>query len=319
MWKFHPIYKSTIWGGNKIASMRGFFSDKKIGECWLLSSLPGEESEVIGGPDAGLSINDLLRRDAPGILGQMNAGKYGGRFPLLFKIIDAADRLSVQVHPDNELAQAIGKPHGKTEMWYMMECDPGAELTLGFNREIAPEELNELISSGKIESSLNRIEAGEGDVFFIPAGTIHSIGRGCFLVEIQQASDVTYRIYDYNRRNDQGEPRELHVDMATRALDLSVSEGHAVSYQPLRDIPVNVVRSPFFTVNVLHLDEQMVRDYSECDSFVAIVATHGKAILSCNEEEMEICTGELVLIPASTDHVSLEPHDGFACLEIYIK
>lgn len=319
MWKFNPIYKPTIWGGEKIAAMRGFVSDRKLGECWLLSGIPGSESTIADGPLKGRSITELVASDAPAILGKLNAQKFGDGFPLLIKIIDAGDKLSVQVHPDDSMAAQLGKPRGKTEMWYVMNCDRDASLTLGFNRDIDADELDSLVAEGEIESVLNHTEVKEGDVFFIPAGTIHSIGRGSLLIEVQQSSDDTYRIYDYRRVDNNGTPRELHLDMARRALNMKQSSGKPVDYNPIADIPVNVVKSPYFTANVMRLDEPMLRDYSECDSFVAIIASRGKARLSSRNDEMDILPGELVLIPASTDNINIEPFEEFTAMEVYIK
>lgn len=319
MWKFKPILKKTIWGGHKIARLKGFVSDDKIGECWLLSSVPGSISEVCEGPDCGLSINELIEKHGAALLGKLNYIKYNDTFPLLIKIIDSATPLSVQVHPDNDLAAELGSPRGKTEMWYVLESEPEAELSLGFSRDLSPEMLNAVAESGEIENMLNRISVKSGDVFFIPAGTVHAIGAGCLLMEVQQTSDDTFRIYDYNRRDDDGNLRTLHLDLAARALNFNATDGSPVKYTAYSDIPVNVVRSPFFTTNVMTIDEPTLRDYSECDSFICIVGVNGTATLVCDDQSACLEEGELVLVPASTDNVRLIPDENFTAIEVYIK
>ena len=319
MWKFTPIYKTTIWGGGKIARLHNFVSDEKIGESWLLSGLDGSVSVVADGPDKGKSIHELIVENGDALLGKLNFQKYGETFPLLIKIIDAADKLSVQVHPDDETARRLGLQRGKTEMWYALPSDEHASLTLGFNRDLDPQEFTDLVAKGEITSALNKCPVREGDVFLIPAGTVHAIDSGCFLIEIQQTSDDTFRIYDYGRTDAAGNPRQLHLDHALESLCLSRNEGAPIRYTAHPDIPINVVKSPFFTTNVMTLDEPIVRDYSECDSFVAVIATRGSARISSVNGECVITPGELVLIPASTDNITIEPTENFRAIETYIK
>lgn len=319
MWKFRPIYKTKIWGGHKIAALKHFSSDEKIGECWLLSGVPGDLSVVEDGPDRGLTIRQLIENDGASLLGKNNFLRFGETFPLLIKIIDAADKLSVQVHPDDAMAQSLGHPRGKTEMWYALDSDDDASLTLGFNTDVDPEEFRRMVDDGTVENVLNSEPVHAGDVFFIPAGTIHAIGKGCMVIEIQQTSDDTYRIYDYKRRDKDGRERELHVDLAMRALNFKHTSGAPVEYTAHPDIPVNIVRSPYFSTNVMTLDEPLLRDYSECDSFVVIIAAKGDARLVSDSGDMDLHAGELALVPASTDNVNIEPVSEFTAVESYIK
>lgn len=319
MWKFNPIYKQTIWGGHRIASLRGLAAADRIGECWWLSCVPGSLSTVDGGPDDGLTIIDLIERDGPLLLGKLNHQKFGSTFPLLVKLIDADDNLSVQVHPDDEMAASLGAERGKTEMWYALNSAPDACLSVGFNSDVDPAEFVGMVQSGRVVDLLNVHNIAEGDVFFIPAGTIHTIGRGCFLIEIQQTSDDTYRIFDYDRRDHSGRPRDLHLDLACRALNFDRSDGTPVKYADIADIPVNVVRSPYFTTNVMTIDCQTLRDYSECDSFVVVIAAKGAATLSAASGQTTIREGELALVPASADNITIDPEGNFRALEVYIK
>lgn len=320
MWKFNPILKTKIWGGSRIGRLHGIDHDGPLGESWLLSGVPGSISTVASGPDSGLSLSLLIDRHKDALLGRLNYIRYGHEFPLLIKLIDAAGALSVQVHPDDDLAREIGSPHGKTEMWYVLDADAGAALSLGFNRDIDPTEFNSLCGSGEIEKCLNNHCVHTGDVFFIPPGTVHAIGAGCFIAEVQQSSDDTFRIYDYGRLGDDGQPRPLHTDLAARALRFNATDGRPLPYTANPDVPVNLVRSPFFTTNVMTLDEPTLRDYSECDSFVCLLATRGNALIEAKDQQpMTLYEGEIILIPASTDNVRITPGKTFTALEIYIK
>lgn len=260
-----------------------------------------------------MSVRHLIERDTEQMLGRMNFIRFGTSFPLLIKLIDAADHLSVQVHPDDEMALAMGHPRGKTEMWYVLDTNPGATLTVGFNCDMDPAEVLSKCEDGSILQSLNSAVVSAGDVFFIPAGTVHSIGAGCFLIEVQQASDDTFRIYDYGRG------RPLHQEQALRALRLTATDGRPVPYTAHADIPVNVVRSPYFSTNVMTIDQSIVRDYSECDSFVAIMAAEGHATVTDSDGSWPLTKGELGLIPAKTDNITIQPHGRFTAVEVYIK
>lgn len=320
MWKFDPILKETIWGGDKILSLKGLdVKLDRIGESWEASGVEGMESKVSCGPDKGLTLTRLVHKYGPELLGERNYKKYGDRFPLLVKILDAHEDLSVQVHPDDALAQKRGFDNGKTEMWYVLEADKGARIANGFNRKVDPAQYDSLVESGKIEDALNYMEVKPGDVYFMPAGRVHTAGKGCMMIEIQQTSDVTYRIYDYHRKDKEGRERELHTDLAREAINFNDTEGHAVDYALRPNVPVNVILSPFFSVNLLEADTDILRDYSESDTFVILVVAEGQAEIVCGKERFDVKAGTSVLIPATALGITINPHKKAKILETYIK
>lgn len=320
MWIFEPILKSTIWGGDRIASFKKIKTDMTdVGESWEVSGVEGSESVVAAGPDKGLSLSSLIDKYGSDLVGERNFIKYGDLFPMLVKFIDASRDLSIQVHPDDDIARKHGKRNGKTEMWYVLNAEKGARLALGFKEKINPDEYEKLVESGKIEEVLNFIPIKKGDVFYIPGGRVHAIGAGAFVVEIQQTSDDTYRIYDYHRKDKDGNERQLHTELAKECIRFDDTNVKPVEYTPHRDIPVNLVSSQYFYTNLLQIDEVVLRDYSEWDTFVIIIATHGKASLTCGEETIDIHEGMSVLIPASARMLTIKPKGNFTALETYIK
>lgn len=320
MWTFKPILKPTIWGGDRIAKFKKIHTPfKNIGESWEISGVEGSESVVAEGPDKGVTLSALIDRYGPELVGQKNYAKYGDRFPLLVKFIDASQNLSVQVHPGDEMAQRHGMPNGKNEMWYVLHADRGATLVDGFTHPLSRSQYEKYVKAGNIEQALNYIPISEGDVFYIPAGRVHAIGKGAFVAEIQQTSDATYRIYDYHRVGDDGRERKLHIEEAKEAVDFDGNRGGAVEYLPVMNLPVNIVKSSYFTTNVLNADRELMRDYSEKDSFVVIIATSGKATLTTGDESMEIEAGMSVLIPAKAKSLVITPHGVFSALETYIN
>lgn len=320
MWTFNPIFKTVIWGGEKIAPFKGVATDqKKIGESWEISGVAGSESVVADGKDKGLTLTALIDKYGASLLGEKNYKRYGDSFPLLIKFIDAHDDLSVQVHPDDELARKRGSNFGKTEMWYVLGAAPGARLANGFNREVNPDEYEGLVNSGEIMDVLNFNPVKPGDTFFIPAGRVHAIGKGAFVAEIQETSDITYRLYDYKRKDKDGNERQLHTKEAFEAINFKDTEGKPVAYTAHRDIPVNLVTSPFFTTNLWTIDHEVMRDYSEWDTYVVIICTKGKATLTTDMETRVIKEGTSVLIPASCKKLTIIPDNLFEALETYIK
>ncbi|MEZ3550084.1 MAG: class I mannose-6-phosphate isomerase [Muribaculaceae bacterium] len=320
MWTFNPIFKTVIWGGEKIAPFKGVATDqKKIGESWEISGVAGSESVVADGKDKGLTLTALIDKYGASLLGEKNYKRYGDSFPLLIKFIDAHDDLSVQVHPDDELARKRGSKFGKTEMWYVLGAAPGARLANGFNREVNPDEYEGLVNSGEIMDVLNFNPVKPGDTFFIPAGRVHAIGKGAFVAEIQETSDITYRLYDYKRKDKDGNERQLHTKEAFEAINFKDTEGKPVAYTAHRDIPVNLVTSPFFTTNLWTIDHEVMRDYSEWDTYVVIICTKGKATLTTDMETRVIKEGTSVLIPASCKKLTIIPDNLFEALETYIK
>ena len=320
MWTFLPILKSTIWGGDSIAPFKGIKTDKTaIGESWEISGVEGDESVVAAGPDKDMTLTALIDKYGEKLLGKKNFQRFGNRFPLLVKIIDAAQDLSVQVHPDDDMARRLGQANGKTEMWYVLKAKKDARLALGFTRAIGREEFRPLVESGEIENVLRFIPVRKGEAYFIPGRTVHAIGKGMMVAEIQQTSDVTYRLYDYRRKGPDGKERQLHIDLAEEASDLGFTDGTAQEYRPVADIPVCLASSPYFTTNVMHLDMEVMRDYREYDTFVILIATEGKAVVECGEEKVELSAGHSILIPASAMGVTISPDKRFSCLETYIK
>ncbi len=320
MWTFNPILKSVIWGGEKIAPYKGITtSQQNIGESWEISGVKGSESVVADGEDKGMTLPALLEKYGASLLGGRNYTKYGNDFPLLIKFIDASQDLSVQVHPTDELAQERGSRFGKTEMWYVVGAEHGAKLANGFNRKVDPSEYEGLVESGEIMDVLNFNKIKPGEAFFIPAGRVHAIGKGAFVAEIQETSDITYRLYDYKRKDKDGNERQLHTKEAFAAINFNDTEGKAVDYVPRRDIPVNLVTSPFFTTNLWQIDHEVIRDYSEWDTFVVIICTKGSATLITDKESKKVNAGTSVLIPASCKKLNIIPDGLFEALETYIK
>lgn len=320
MWTFNDIFKQTIWGGNRIPQFKGVKTDLTgIGESWEISGVKGSESVVANGPDAGLTLSELIAKYGEDLMGKKNMTRFGDNFPLLIKLIDAEADLSVQVHPDDELARKRGSEFGKTEMWYVVGASKGAKLANGFNTPVDPADYQRLVSTGEIENVLRFCPIAPGDVYFIPAGRVHAIGKGSFVAEILETSDITYRLYDYRRKDAQGHERQLHTEEAFEAVDFNDTKGEKVDYIAKENIPVNVVTSPFFTTNVLTLDTELMRDYSEWDTFVILIATEGEALVKCGDEEITLKAGHSVLIPASAKNVSIIPHKNFTALETYVK
>ena len=308
MLKFEPLLKSTIWGGEKIIPFKQIRSSQtQVGESWELSGVPGCETVVSEGEHQGKPLNQLVSEERERLLGADNYRRFGNEFPLLIKFIDAKRDLSIQVHPNEETAHKLGKEHGKTEMWYVLESDKGAHLYNGLKKQITPEEYKHMVEDDTICEALARYEVSEGDVFFIPAGRIHSIGKGCFVAEIQQTSDVTYRIYDFKRKDKDGHYRELHTKEAALSIDYQVMPDYRTHYVTKKNEGVQVVSCPYFTTAVYDLDEPMTLDYSELDSFVVLIGVKGAATLVDDEgNATSLRAGETVLVPAMTKEIRVE-------------
>ena len=307
MYKFEPLLKQTLWGGDKIIPFKHLDSQMDhVGESWEISGVNGNETIVAEGPDKGKSLNELTSAMKSQLVGKENYERFGNEFPLLIKFIDARQDLSIQVHPTDEIAHRQGKERGKTEMWYALESAPGAQLYNGLKQQITPEQYKEMVENDTITDALARYEVQEGDVFFIPAGRIHAIGAGCMVAEIQQTSDVTYRIYDFKRKDKNVNYRELHTKEAAESIDYNVLSDYRTVYQPTKNEGVQVVSCPYFTTAVYDLTEPMTLDYSELDSFVILIAVKGDGKLICNGQETSFRMGDTVLFPATTDEVKVE-------------
>lgn len=310
--------KSTLWGGDKIIPFKHLDCNQKdVGESWEISGVKDNESIVSAGEYQGVKLNDVVAQLKDKLLGKENYARFGNEFPLLIKFIDARQQLSIQVHPSDEIAKRQGKERGKTEMWYIMDGEPDAKLRSGLKNKITPEEYKEMVDNDTITDAIAEYQVKEGDCFFLPAGRIHSIGAGCFLAEIQQTSDVTYRIYDFKRKDKNGNYRQLHTQQAAECIDYHVESNYRTEYTPEKNKGVNMVNCPFFTTSVYDLDEPMTLDYSELDSFVILIGIKGEGILKDNEgNEVTLREGESILYPATTETITVSGTIKF--LETYI-
>ena len=319
--KFKTIYKDKIWGGQKIKGYlhKDFGDLPNCGETWEISGVKSDVSIVANGALQGESLADLLEQYGANLVGDKVYKHFGNTFPLLVKFIDANEDLSIQVHPDDELAKKRHNSFGKTEMWYIIEADPGSTLIAGFNRELDEKTYLEYFNSGRLTEILNKEDANAGDVFFLPAGRVHTIGKGLLLAEIQQTSDITYRIYDFDRVDDKGNKRELHTEEALAAIDYKHYPEYKTQYQPKKNETVKLVTCPYFTTNVLDFTENTTKDYSNLDSFVIHVCLAGAYTVKYNGESYPVKMGESILLPKTIDQIELETTAGFKILESFIE
>ncbi|MBF1429390.1 type I phosphomannose isomerase catalytic subunit [Hoylesella nanceiensis] len=316
--KFNPLLVQTLWGGEKIIPFKHLNSDlTQVGESWEISGVKGNETVVSEGEFKGKKLNELVDELKGKLVGEANYKRFGNDFPLLIKFIDARQELSIQVHPTDELAQKRGKLRGKTEMWYIMDSDENAKLRAGMKEKITPEQYKQMVENDTITEAIAEYKVKEGDCFFLPAGRIHSIGTGCFLAEIQQTSDVTYRIYDFKRKDKDGNYRELHTEEAAECIDYNVEPNYRTEYTPVKNEGVALVECPYFTTAVYDLNEPMTLDYSELDSFVILIGLKGSGEITDNEgNTTTLCEGETILIPATTSEVKVTGNIKF--LETYV-
>ena len=320
MYKFQPILKSLIWGGEKIAPYKGIATDQRnIGESWELSGVKDNESVVAEGPEAGTSLPELIARHGAALLGKANYGRFGEEFPLLIKFIDARQDLSIQVHPNDELAWERHKSKGKTEMWYVVSADKDAHLRSGFSKQVTPAEYEASVGDNTITDILADYKIAPGDVFFLPAGRVHSIGAGSFIAEIQQTSNITYRIYDYGRVGADGKPRELHTEQAKGAIDYTVLPDYRTHYTPCRDTRVELVACPYFTTSLYDLTREQTLDLSARDSFVVVMCLEGRGTLTDERgESVPVHQGETVLVPAVAQSLRMTPDSTMKLLTSWI-
>lgn len=320
MFKFNPIYKELIWGGHALLPFQGLpADDRKIGESWVLSDVENNKSIVSksfmgeeGLDETGKTIDELIAKYGAELLGKPVKEKFGTRFPLLVKFIDAQDDLSIQVHPNDELAMQRHHSFGKTEMWYVVDAKPGAYLYCGFSRPITPEEYVKRVADHTIVEVLQRYDVKAGDVFFLPAGRVHAIGKGCLIAEIQQTSDITYRIYDYDRRDADGNKRELHTELAKEAIDYTVHpdyQTHYVSDPNSRYQEIDLVKCKYFTTKLI-TSELTSTHRLTADSFKIYTCLAGEAeIINDHHYRVRIRQGEAVLLPAVTDLIAIRADD----------
>ncbi len=317
--KFIPIFKEKIWGGDKIHTVFGmdYFPLPNCGEAWVLSGYGDEISSVKNGFLEGNQLDELIEVYMGDLVGEAVYEKYGNKFPLLIKILNSNDWLSIQVHPDDKLAESRHHDLGKTEMWYIADADPGAQLISGFNRSMTPELYLSHLNNGTIKDILNYEQVQKGDVYFIPAGRVHALGPGLLLFEIQQTSDLTYRIYDFDRVDDQGIPRQLHTEQALEALDFTSYKNYRTEYQPQVNKTVPVVESTYFNTSLIHFGTAVVKDYSGIDSFVILQCAEGKCIVEYDGGTEILGAGEVLLIPAVMEHIRIVPQPEARILEVH--
>lgn len=319
---FDTIFKDKIWGGQKMKTVLGkdFAPLPNCGETWEVSDVEGNVSVVKEGNLKGESLRDLVAKYKDELVGKHIYEQYGDRFPLLIKFIDANDDLSIQVHPNDALAKERGSGFGKTEMWYIMQADAGAKLNSGFNREVSKDEYVKAVADNTIQELLNIEPAKPGDVFFLPAGRVHYIGKGLLLAEIQQTSDTTYRIYDFDRVDQTtGKKRELHTDLAVDAIDYHHYDHYKTEYEAKENESVNAVKSDYFVTNVLKFSQEVAHDYTQIDSFVVLICVSGGLTIEAEGGyRVSLKMGQCALIPASVQQVTLVPDGDMTVLETYV-
>lgn len=320
IFKFQPLLKSTLWGGERIIPFKHLNDNmENVGESWEISGVKDNETIVSEGQYKGKKLNDLVAELKEKLVGKECYKRYGDEFPLLIKFIDARQDLSIQVHPTDEIAKKQGRERGKTEMWYLMDSAPEAKLYSGLKKKITPEEYKKMVEDDTICDALAQYAVKEGDVFFLPAGRIHAIGAGCFLAEIQQTSDVTWRIYDFKRKDKNGNYRELHTQQASEAIDYAVYDNYRTEYTPVKNQRQEVVKCQYFTTSIFDLTSdggEKNLDYTDHDGFVILIGVKGEGTLTnANGESTSLNTGETILIPATETKFKVTGNVRF--LEVY--
>ncbi len=317
--KFKPQLHAKIWGGTKLHQLLGKENVPQAGESWEITGMEGQSSVVINGYLAENTLEELIEVYMGELVGDKAYEKFGLEFPLLIKFIDANSKLSVQVHPNDKMAAEKHNAYGKTEMWYIMQADANSKIACGFNSAINKESLHQRIENNTLEEVLNYIPVEKGDTFFIPAGTVHAINEGVLIAEIQQTSDVTYRLCDYNRKDEQGNLRELHINEALEAIDYKAEAPQKITAKPTENKSEELVKCPYFTTNTLTLTQGIMKDIYTLDSFVIYLVVSGSVVIMHNDTKELLKTGECLLIPASCHQYSLIPETA-SCklLEIHL-
>ena len=318
--KFHPILKEKIWGGDKLKTILNKSSEtKNVGESWEISTVGDDISIVCNGELTGKTLKDLIIEYKDELLGKKVYKEFGDQFPLLIKFIDAKEDLSVQLHPDDELAKKRHNSFGKTEMWYVVQADPEANLIVGFNKDTTKEEYENFLEKGEITKLLNFEKISKGDSYFIKAGRIHAIGAGSLIAEIQQTSDITYRVYDWDRKDSEGNERELHTDLALDALDYNADPSFKLEYNQDKNKVNNLISGTYFTTSVVEIENSFERNYKDIDSFKILMCVEGSGTINTQEYSLPVSIGETILIPAAIENVLIENiSQGIKLLEVYI-
>jgi len=317
--KFEPLYKYRLWGGEKLKTqLNKEYTEDSIGESWEISDVKGDETQVLNGELKGQTLKQLINTYKGDFVGEAVYNAFGEDFPLLIKFIDAKTPLSIQVHPSNELAKERHNSFGKNEMWYVMQADKDAELIVGFEKEIDKDEYQKHLEDDTILNVMHHETVAKGDTFYIPTGRIHAIGAGVLLAEIQQTSDVTYRIYDYNRVDaTTGKERELHNDQALDAIDFTYHSEFKTSYETKANTANKLVHSPYFKTNFIKVENELEKDYSNLDSFVIYMCVSGSLEINYANDTYTLNTGETILLPATVDAVKINASQA-DLLEIYL-
>lgn len=318
--RFRPALKETLWGGSTLSRRFGkkAKAGARIGESWEITGMPGASSVVANGFLKGNTLEEIAEVYMDELLGESVYEKYGSEFPLLIKLIDAADRLSIQVHPDDRLAAERHHAWGKTEMWYIIDAKPGAVIYTGFRKKTTKEEYLDHLAGKRLEELINVTAVKAGDVFFIPAGMVHAIGGGVLLAEIQQTSDVTYRIYDWDRVDTSGRPREMHTALALDAINFNLDSNNLIRTEPEINKTVLLAESPWFHTSLIMFNRPVIKDYSLTESFVIYICTGSMAVIEWMGHREEIREGETLLIPASAESVAIIPRETATLLEVYV-
>ncbi|WP_458627382.1 type I phosphomannose isomerase catalytic subunit [Winogradskyella sp. PC D3.3] len=315
--KFQPILKDKIWGGEKLNQYFNKASTSKIlGESWEISTVPNDISIVSNGELKGQSLQDLVDIYNSKLLGDKNWKRFGNAFPLLIKFIDAKEDLSIQLHPNDELAKKRHNSFGKTEMWYVMQADKDANLIVGFKGKVDKATYLEHLEHHKLTEILNFDTVKEGDTYFIEAGRVHAIGAGVLLAEIQQTSDVTYRVYDWDRVDANGNGRELHNDIAIDAFDFEMENDFRIDYKKQKNVTNEMVSCPFFTTNFIEITSK-IEIQNTHDSFLIYMCVDGDVEVSTKNSKEYISKGETILIPAEIENFKLKSDYG-KLLEVYV-
>ncbi|RIY35976.1 mannose-6-phosphate isomerase [Capnocytophaga canis] len=314
--KFKPILKERLWGGTKLKTLFNKPIETDItGESWEVSAVKGDISVVANGEFKDKSLQELIDLYPNELLGKHVYERFGTDFPILIKFIDAREDLSIQVHPNDDLAKKRHNSFGKTEMWYVMQADPGAKLIVGFNKDVTKEEYQKHLTEGTLTDIMNYEEVSEGDTFFINTGKVHAIGGGIIIAEIQQTSDITYRVYDFNRKDKNGNLRELHTELALEAIDYQKKDDFKVSYSKSENTTNKMVDCPYFITHYLSLSEDFEKKIGAEDSFHIYMCVKGSGIVSDGKTELSINQGETVLFPAVCDTLQVKT-SGVELLEV---
>ena len=319
--KFEPVLKEKVWGGNALVTRynKKHVSSLRIGESWEISAVSDNQSVISNGFLAGNNIQEIIEVYMGDITGDSIYEKFGNEFPLLIKFIEAREDLSIQVHPGNDLAKERHQAYGKTEMWYILESENGSKIYTGFKEGVTKEMYKETLINGNLVDLLNVESVEAGDTFFTPAGRVHAIGAGTVLVEIQQTSDITYRIFDWNRNNSGKESKELHTYLALDAIDFTATGKNKIRKEPELNQTKNLVDCEFFNTNIIRFNKAIRKEYYFNDSFVIYICIKGEFLIRWDENTEKVSKGETVLLPAMIKEVTLEPVEEAWLLEIFIN